>query len=339
MAQQNRLPHLKQERPWFRGVHSQVLQDVLRRLDNAYQGFFRRVQAGEEPGYPKFKKRGQWTSITYPQYSKQPTDIIDIPKIGQVRCVRHRRWPEGTRVNIMTVMKEAANRWFVSFSCDIPVTLNAPSHELRDFIGIDLGCHDLYYASDGRHIKAPQFFRQAQANLKKLQQRFSKAKKRSPRWYKLLRSLGKAHAKVRRQRLDFLHKAANDLLSHADVIVHEDLKIANMTRQPKSKQDERGTYIPNGASAKGGLNTSILDAGWGTFVSILRYKAQASGKLVIAVPPHYTSQVCNACGRIVQKSLSQRTHVCDCGFVAHRDHNAALNILRLGQESLEAKTS
>uniref|UniRef100_UPI001C4E26D6 RNA-guided endonuclease InsQ/TnpB family protein n=1 Tax=Candidatus Entotheonella palauensis TaxID=93172 RepID=UPI001C4E26D6 len=123
-------------------------------------------------------------------------------------------------------------------------------------------------------------------------------------------------------------------------------KIANMTRRPKPRQDESGTYLPNGAKAKSGLNKSILDAGWGMFVQMLRYKAEARGKQVIAVPPQYkvgpkdtTSQRCSACGDIVKKSLSHRTHRCDCGFVAHRDHNAAFNILRLGLESLEALSS
>jgi putative transposase len=121
-------------------------------------------------------------------------------------------------------------------------------------------------------VEAPRHFRAAQANLKKLQRRFSQATQYTPRWYRLLRALGKAHAKVRRKRQDFLHDEANKLLDRADVVVCEDLKIANMTRRPKPKQDESGTYRPNGAKAKSGLNKSILDAGWGMFVQMLRYK-------------------------------------------------------------------
>jgi putative transposase len=307
--QAKQLPELKDERPWFQGVHSQVLQDVLRRLDKGFDNFFRRVKEGAaEPGYPKFKKRGQWTSITYPQYHKKPGGEIDIPKIGRVRCVLHRRLPEDARVKTMTVLKEAANRWFVSFSFEIPVILDTPSNEPRDVIGIDLGCIDLYYASDESHVEAPKHFRAAQANLKKLQRRFSKAKKRTPRWYRLLRALGKAHAKVRRKRQAFLHDEANKLLERTDVVVCEDLKVANMTRRPKPRQDESGRYLPNGAKAKSGLNKSILDAGWRMFVQMLRYKAEERGKQVIAVPPQSTSQRCSACGDIVKKSLSHRTH-------------------------------
>ena len=165
-TQQDRLPELKDQRPWFKGVHSQVLQDVLRRLDKAYDHFFRRVQEGtEDPGYPKFKKRGQWTSITYPQYRKEPSGDIAVPKIGNVRCILHRRLPEAACVKTMTVMKEAANRWFVSFSFELPVSLTTPSSEPRDFIGIDLGCTDLYYASDASHVEAPRLFRQLPSSI------------------------------------------------------------------------------------------------------------------------------------------------------------------------------
>ena len=110
-----------------------------------------------------------------------------------------------------------------------------------------------------------------------------------------------------------------------------------MTRRPKTKQDEEtGRFLPNGAAAKAGLNKSILDACWGEFFHILRYKAKALCKVVVAVPPRFTSQKCSVCGRMIRKSLSIRTHQCECGYVADRDLNAALNIKRLGLETLFA---
>jgi len=112
-----------------------------------------------------------------------------------------------------------------------------------------------------------------------------------------------------------------------------------MIRRPKPKQDEKtGEYLPNGASAKAGLNKSIADAGWGRFFEFLRYKAEELCKQVVPVPPYYTSQMCSSCGVLVKKSLSTRTHRCECGFVANRDHNAALNILRIGMDTLQAST-
>ena len=125
------------------------------------------------------------------------------------------------------------------------------------------------------------------------------------------------------------------LLDKYDVIVHEDLNIAGMMRCPKPKGDEDGKYLPNGASAKAGLNKSIADASWGEFLRILQAKALERGKWMIAVPPHYTSQDCSQCDTRVKKALSERTHRCpECGFVAPRDYNSSIKILRLGLQSL-----
>jgi putative transposase len=266
--QQNQLPQLKIERPWYKGVYSQVLQEVLRRLDNGYQAFFRRVENGETPGFPNFKK------------------YIE------------------------------------------------PEQDLQNSIGIDLGLNDFLYASDGFHVSTPKFLRKSLDKLARLQRRFAKAKKRSARWYKLLKAIRKCHYKIRCQRHDFLHKTANDLLKLGNVICHEDLNIQAMSRRPKPVQDKDGQYLPNRASVKAGLNKSINDAGWYQFLLYLKYKAVEQGKQIIGVPPQYTSQKCSACGQIVKKSLSVRTHRCSCGFVANRDHNAAINILRVGLDTL-----
>ena len=330
--QQNSLPELKKEKPWYKGVHSQVLQDVLKRLDKGYQAFFRRVKSGEKPGHPKFKKRGQWNSITYPQYSKRPDDRIVVPKIGTVKLVYHREILEDAKIKTMTIIKEAG-KWFACFSVELPLNIE-PKQDLLDPIGIDLGLIDFLYASDGSHIPVPKHLRKKEKQLQRLQQRLSKAKKRSREYYKILKALQKCHYRVKCQRNDFLHKTANGLLTKSDSIVHEDLKISNMLRRPKPKQDEDGKYLPNNATAKAGLNKSIADAGWGRFLDILKYKTSQFGKNLVAVPPHYTSQQCSSCGEIVEKSLSARTHLCSCGFVANRDLNAALNILRIGLDTL-----
>ena len=330
--QQNNLPEFKKERPWYKGVHSQVLQDVLRRLDKGYQAFFRRVKQGEKPGHPKFKKRGQWDSITYPQYSKSPTNKITVPKIGTITLVCHRELPEDAKIKTLTIIKEAG-KWFACFSVELPFIVE-PKQDLLDPIGIDLGLIDFLYSSDGFHVPVPKHLRKKEKQLQRLQRRLSKAKKRSKQYYNILKALQKCHYRIKCQRNDFLHKTANELLTKSDSIFHEDLIIPNMIRRPKIKQDESGTYLPNGASAKAGLNKSIADAGWGRFLDILKYKSCFFGKDLVAVPPHYTSQKCSSCGEIVKKSLSVRTHRCSCGFVANRDHNAALNILRIGLDTL-----
>ncbi|GBC63817.1 transposase [Desulfonema ishimotonii] len=334
--QQNSLPELRKERPWFKDVYSQVLQDVLRRLDNSFQGFYRRIKAGEAPGFPRFKKRGQWDSITYPQYKKRPDSVIDVPKIGKVKLVHHREISDEAKVKTLTITKDAG-KWFACFSVEISFPAE-PEQDLSDPVGIDLGLIDFFHTSDGEHISAPKCLRQKEKHLKRLQKQLSKAGKRSGRYYRLLKAIQKCHYRIRCKRNDFLHKSANVLLKKSGLIFYEDLKIRNMIRRPAPKQDEEGKYLPNKASAKAGLNKSIADAGWGRFLDILKYKAPHFGKKVAAVPPHYTSQKCSACGNIVQKSLSIRTHSCICGFVSNRDLNAALNILRVGMDTLQART-
>ena len=332
--QQNSLPELKVERPWFKGVYSQVLQDCLRRLDSAYQNFFRRVSEGaEEPGFPKFKKRGQWNSLTYPQYRDRPADIIRVPKVGNIPLVFHRQLPFNARVKTLTIIKEGT-KWFACFSCKLPLVCER-KQDLETAIGIDVGLIDFIYASDGSHVSAPKYFRKLQKKLAKLQRRFSKAPKYGPKWYKLLRAIQNTHYRIRCQRDDFLHKTANSLLEKADVIFHEDLDIKSMSASPKPKQDESGKYIPNGAAWKKGLNKSIADAGWGKFILILKGKAMDLGKRVVSVPAYGTSQICPKCGEVVKKSLSTRTHCCPkCEYTTNRDHAASENILALGLKSL-----
>jgi putative transposase len=154
----------------------------------------------------------------------------------------------------------------------------------------------------------------------------------SKRRKKAVQVLAKKHQKVRRQRQDFHHKVALDLVRTYDVIYLEDLQIANMSRRPAPKPDGNGGYLQNAASRKAGLNKSILDAGWAQFRSILDGKAAYAGRRVVAVPPAYTSQDCSGCGERIEKSLSVRTHVCpSCGLIVDRDENAARNIQWAGQ--------
>ncbi|MEZ4886243.1 MAG: transposase [Chitinophagales bacterium] len=139
--------------------------------------------------------------------------------------------------------------------------------------------------------------------------------------------------KIKRQ--EFHHQVANWLLKHYDLIAIEDLAIKNMIRKAKPKQDEEGNFTRNGKKAKSGLSKSIANAGWYSFRVILENKAKELGKVVVAIAPQYTSQKCSGCGATVKKALSVRTHSCnECGFTANRDHNAAINILTLGLESL-----
>jgi len=329
-SQADKLPGLKKERPWYKGVHSQVLQNTLKRLDDAYDGFF-----NEGKGYPKYKKRGEYSSITYPQYSIIPEENkITVSKIGEIKIIYHREIPKEATIKTLTIEKDGG-KWFACFSFEIKHTHIEAKQDLSKSIGIDVGLIDFYYGSDGSHIEVPKYLRKSEKKLKKLQRKFSAAQKRTKKWYKLLKALQKAHFKVKCKREDFLHKQANRLLCDFDVIIHEDLNIQGMKRRPEPKQDEEGKYLPNNAGAKSGLNKSISDVSWGKFFEILKYKALVAGKTVIAIDPKYTSQICSGCKSVVKKSLSMRTHICPvCGLIIPRDYNSAIYIKDSGLESL-----
>jgi putative transposase len=160
----------------------------------------------------------------------------------------------------------------------------------------------------------PAYYRRAEAYLRRCQRKVARRKKGSHRRRKAVALLAKAHQHIARQRRDFQHKEAAKLVQTYDVIYHEDLRVRNM--------------VQNHALAK-----SISDAGWSAYLAILAFKAAGAGKRVEAINPAFTSQRCSGCGVLVQKGLSIRWHACpECGMSLHRDHNAALNILRLGQE-------
>ncbi len=334
------LPEIKKDFPWYKSVNAVVLQNVLKRLDTAYQNFFRRMKNDKvkstEKGFPKFKKRGQWNSILYSDKNKikYPTDKLIVPSIGDVKIILHR--PINGVIKNMSIIKEA-NNWYVSFSVELSnnatTELNVDTSKV---VGIDVGLIDYYYDSNGNSLKAPRLLRLAEKNIKRLQRKLKKCVKRSKEFYNVLKALKTSHAKVKYKRLDFLYKTAYGLFSSNDLVVREDLKLTNLIKKPKPKLSEDGkTYLPNNASLKAGMNKSFSDASFGRFFSILDEVAIKLGKMVIKVDPSYTSQDCSDCGNRIKKSLSTRTHVCnECGLVLNRDHNASLNILRLGLQSL-----
>jgi putative transposase len=310
-SQSAQLPDIKKVRPEYRDIHSQVLQDVLTRLDRAYQAFFLRVRAGEAPGFPRFQGRERYHSFTYKQFGNGATldnGSLVLSKIGRL-AVRWSRPLEGTPKTV-TLSKEA-DGWYVCFSCaEVPTQ---PFSLTGRETGIDMGLKEFLVTADGEVVDNPRHYRTAEQRLKKAQQRVSRRKKGSNRRKKAVVLLAKAHQHVRRQRADHHHKTALALVRQYDTIYLEDLQVANLVRNRH-------------------LAKSISDAGWAAFRIILVCKAVWAGKRVVAISAQYTSQDCSGCGERVPKSLSVRTHVCpSCGLVLDRDENAARNIQRAGQ--------
>jgi putative transposase len=313
--QEAELKDLRAAFPDYAAIHSHVLQDVLARLDKTYQAFFRRIPAGQTPGFPRFQGRGRFNAFTYKEYDNGArldgsldNRSLVLSKIGRI-AVRWSRPMAGTPKTV-TISREA-DGWYVGVSCaDVPMQpLESTGHET----GIDLGIESFATLADGTMIHNPRCYRRAERRLKTAQRRVSRRKKGGKRRKKAGQLLAKAHLKVKRQRQDFQHKAALALVRQFDVIYHEDLQVANM--------------VQNHHLAK-----SIQDASWSGFLTILNFKAACAGRSVIAVNPAYTSQTCSGCGVMVKKGLSVRWHSCpDCGASLHRDHNAAKNIERAGQ--------
>jgi putative transposase len=289
------------------------LQDVVQRVDRAFQAFFRRVKSGEMPGYPRFHGRDRYNSVTYPQVGEHGGTVVDggilsLSKIGRIPIRLHRPL-EGTPKTV-TISREV-DGWYACFSCsDVPIQ---PLPTTGQETGIDLGIEAFATLSDGTRIFNPGCYRKAERALKTAQRRVSRRKRGSNRRRKAIVLLAKAHQKVRRQRRDFHHKTALALVQANDAIYHEALLPANMVKNHH-------------------LAKSIHDAGWGAFLIILTHKAAWAGRRIVAVNPAYTAQTCSGCGVVVHKGLSVRWHSCpDCGTSLHRDHNAAKNRERAGQ--------
>jgi putative transposase len=334
--QMRSLTEIKAEvRTEYQEIGSHVLQDVIKRIDKAFKAFFRRIKNGETPGYPRFQGRDRYDSFCFPDASGWKLAIdekgkgkLSITSIGGIKIKLHR--PLEGKIKTTTIKREGEH-WYAVFSCEVErVPQLAYSDEA---IGIDLGLAKFATLSNGATIENPRYFRKGEKRLAKAQQALSRKKRGSKRRKKAVQKVSRAHRKVRNQRQDFLHKESHSLVRCYEVIVFEDIQPANLSKAPKPKQDENGKYLPNGASAKGGLNKSILDAGWSTFIAMCEYKAEYAGLTVLRVDPRYTSQVCSGCGTVRKKELSERWHSCECGCELDRDHNAALNILKRGLDA------
>lgn len=308
---------------------------AVRRLDRAFQGFYRRVKAGQKPGYPRFKGRDWWHSTEWAEKDGARWDSVPhatgtrvcFKGVGHVRVHQH-RLVKG-KVKTITAKREGG-RWHVVLSCDdVPAE---PLEATGSAVGIDMGVASFLTSSDGTHVPNPRHLAAAAERLAAAQQALARKKRGSTRRRKAAAQVARLNGKVRRQRLDHAHKAVLALVRAHDLIVHEDLQIANMTARPRLRPDGTGNYEPNGAAAKAGLNKSIHDAGWGIFLRDLSAKAESAGRTVIAVDPRHTSQRCARCGHVAAGNrVSQAGFRClGCGHQAHADLNAAQNILRAG---------
>lgn len=337
--QQNQLPEMKELRAEYNDIGAHVLQNVANRVDKAFKAFFRRVKTGEKAGFPRFKSKDRYDSFTYPDMAGLKLDdkCVVLPKIGHVKIKLHR---EMRGILKTCTVKREGDCWYVAFSCELETTQEKQTPYTDQAIGIDLGLYHFAALSTGDIIDNPRHYRKAEKKLVEAQQSLSRKKRGSNRRKKARKAVSRIHRKVRNQRANFLHKWSRRLVNTYEAIVFEELAPSKMSKAPKPKQDENEKYLPNGAAVKAGLNKSILDAGWSTFVLMCQYKAANAGMTqVYKVDPYKTSQVCSAClHEGPHKDLSERVHTCEmCGLVLDRDVNAAVNILAVWQDDLKLR--
>jgi len=318
--QANQLKEIKTFDEDLKEVHSQVIQDVLKRIDKAFKNFFRRVSGKrkEKAGYPRYKQKQRYSSFTYPQtgfkFSEDSKKII-LSKIGSVNIKKHRDIPEDAEIKTCTVEKDL-DRWYACFTVEIEVEEPDKDKEITNPIGVDLGINHLLTLSNGDTEDNPRYLSKSEKKLKRKQRKLAKAKKGSNNRVKRRFEVAKTHRKVRDQRTDLLHKISRSFVNTFDLIVFEDLKVKNMLKNHH-------------------LAKSISDVSWSKLTNFVSYKAEEAGRKVEFVDPKNTSQGCSNCGKIVKKPLSQRVHRCPfCGLKMDRDENAAINILKRGLANL-----
>ncbi|MGW2559274.1 RNA-guided endonuclease InsQ/TnpB family protein [Streptomyces sp. NPDC001514] len=320
-------------------------QATLRRLDKAFAAFFRRIKAGEKPGYPRFRGVGRFDTVEFPRngdgcrWDSTPNDPVTrvrLQGVGHVRVHQHRAVVG--KVKTVSVKREG-KRWYVVLTAE--QTQPEPLPATGSMVGIDMGIASFLTTSNGAHVANPGRGAKAAAKLEAAQQGLARCKRGSKRRRKAVERIATLHRKVRRQRLDHAHKTALGLVREHDFIAHEDLKIRNMsaTPTPKPDPDQPGAFLPNGAAAKAGLNRSIADAGWGVFLTILNDKAESAGREVMAVDPRNTSRRCPECGHTAKENrpTQEKFHCTACGHSAHADTVGALNVLRAGLARREAQ--
>ena len=310
--QKRLLTAYRKENKYLGRVHSQVLQDVVFRLDKAFGSFF-----GGLSKFPKFRRNRRYNSFTYPQLGGFgiSTGRLYLSMIGKVRIILHREI-EG-RMKTCTIIRDI-DQWYACIAAEKETAESVPND--RPPVGIDLGVAAVAALSDGTILPAPKLLITSEVEIKTLQKSLSRKQKGSKNQEKAKVALAKSWRKLRNRRNDFAHKASRFFADNYATIVFEDLKIPNMVKNHN-------------------LASAILDACWGKTRLLTAYKAERRGGRVILVDPRGTSQECSGCGKVVEKTLSERTHLCPfCGLQLDRDVNAARNILAKGLEQARVET-
>lgn len=312
MNQKKNLPIAKERNPRLALVHSQVLQDTIKRLHNTWENCKQR-----KFGFPRFKKFGQFKSFLFPQFKESPITghHIKLPKIGLVPINVHHNIPDGFVVKQVRVLSKCRfTQWYVVVTIASDVSVPEIGIHGRA-IAIDLGLERFLTANDASYIERPKFLKSQQSKLKLLQRRAARKQKRSHNWEKAQVKVARLHHHIGSARKDFHLKTAHKLCDQADTIFAEDLNTVGLNR--------------------GMLRKECVDAAFGQFLSLAEWVCWKRGVYFQRVNPNGTSQTCPQCLTEARKELSVREHLCpECGYQTHRDHAAAEMVLIRGFETV-----
>jgi len=315
---QELIPKFRKEVNNIHFCNHHSLQQTIRRLDKAFNAFFRRVEAGEKPGFPRFKSKDRFNIIHYSPFGNGcqiKENRLYLQNIGCIKVKWHR--PIDGEIRTLYIRRRN-DKWYVLFVVDTePFILPKTGMD----VGIDVGLTTFATLSDDIEIENPRFYRTSEKRIAKANRRFSRRKKGSRRRRKARILLAKIYEVVTNKRLNFFHQITNVLVQNYDGFAVENLNVTSMIKS-------------------GHLSKSIFDAGWSSFLRILKAKAESAGRWYEEVDPRGTSQICSKCGAVVKKSLAIRQHNCpNCGLSIDRDLNAAINILARTEPSWRGAVS
>ena len=312
--------------PWLKDAPCHPLQHALKDLEKAYKNFF-----AKRADFPRFKRKGCGDAFRYPDPKQikldQTNDRLFLPKLGWLRY-RNSRKLLGQVRNV--TVSQSGGKWFVSIQTQREIAQSLPTATTA--IGIDVGIARFATMSDASFIAPLNSFKKHQQRLARYQRRMSRKCKFSNNWKKAKARVQKIHSRIANARKDFLHKTTTTISQNHAFVCIEDLQVRSMSRSAKGSVEQPGKNV----SQKRGLNRAILDQGWGEFRSQLDYKLAWNGGILLAVPPHHTSQTCPACGHVSKDNrLTQAAFLCVvCGYENHADVVGAINVLARGHRVL-----
>jgi putative transposase len=320
-TQASQLKQTKELFPEYKDIYADCQQQNLMRLDSSWKRWLIPDKNGKRGGRPRFKKRGDICSFTFPRVNSSKAgahlsgNVLKLSKIGKVEVILHRPIPEGFEIKQATILRKA-DGWYVSFSLEnktVPTAL--PIDEIKTATGIDVGLEKFLTTADGQSVEVPHYYRTTHATLARQQRKLARSIRGSKNYQKQANKVARLHLHVARQRKEFHYQVAHWLVNSYDLIVFENLNIKGLARTRLAK--------------------SILDVAWGGFLEILQAVAVKCGKHTLGVDPRRSSIECSGCGTRVEKGLSVRVHNCpSCKLVIDRDWNAALNLLKRGSVGL-----